>query len=88
VLVLNVGQYIGPSARSEIDYARQLGKPVRYLEPPGPDQDNDPGPGDFAGMSCPSCGEVASICEIRVIATERVDGYVFECGECGAVWSA
>ena len=39
VLVLNVGQYIGPSTRSEIDYATQTGKPIRYLEPP------DPGPG-------------------------------------------
>ena len=33
VLVLNVGQYIGPSTRTEIDYAIQIGKPVRYLEP-------------------------------------------------------
>ena len=40
VLVLNVGQYIGPSTRSEIDYATQTGKPVHYLEPPDPDQDS------------------------------------------------
>jgi cell division protein FtsB len=32
VLVLNVGGYIGESTRSEIEYARKLGKPVRYLE--------------------------------------------------------
>lgn len=33
VLVLNVGGYIGESTRSEIEYAEQLGKPIRYLEP-------------------------------------------------------
>ena len=33
VYVLNVGGYIGESTRSEIDYAKALGKPVRYLEP-------------------------------------------------------
>lgn len=32
VLVLNVGGYIGDSTRSEIAYAEQRGKPVRYLE--------------------------------------------------------
>ncbi len=32
VLVLNVGGYIGESTRSEIEYARAHGKPVRYLE--------------------------------------------------------
>jgi cell division protein FtsB len=32
VLVLNVGGYIGNSTRSEIDYAVQRGKVVRYLE--------------------------------------------------------
>lgn len=32
VLVLNLGGYIGQSTRSEIEYAQQLGKPVRYLE--------------------------------------------------------
>jgi hypothetical protein len=31
VLILNVGGYIGPSTSAEIGYARQLGKPVRYL---------------------------------------------------------
>jgi hypothetical protein len=36
VLVLNVGGYVGDSARSEISYARTLGKPVRYLPPPEP----------------------------------------------------
>lgn len=32
VLVLNVGGYIGDSTRSEIEYARQVGRPVVYLE--------------------------------------------------------
>lgn len=34
ILVLNVGGYIGTSTRSEIEYARCLGKPVRFLENP------------------------------------------------------
>lgn len=33
VLVLNVGGYTGHSTRSEIQYAEQVGRPVRYLEP-------------------------------------------------------
>ncbi|KAH8656016.1 hypothetical protein BGZ60DRAFT_417628 [Tricladium varicosporioides] len=32
ILVLNVGAYIGESTRSEIAFARGLGKKVRYLE--------------------------------------------------------
>lgn len=32
ILVLNVGGYIGSSTRGEIDYARNLGKHIRYLE--------------------------------------------------------
>ncbi|QKZ24965.1 hypothetical protein [Streptomyces chartreusis] len=31
--VLVVGDYIGDSTRAEIEYARQLGKPVRYTHP-------------------------------------------------------
>lgn len=34
VLILNVGGYIGESTRSELEYARQRGKLIRYLEPP------------------------------------------------------
>jgi hypothetical protein len=34
VLVLNVGGYIGESTRSEIIYAQDHGKPVRWLETP------------------------------------------------------
>jgi hypothetical protein len=33
VLVLNVGQYIGESTRSEIEYANGHGKEIRFLEP-------------------------------------------------------
>jgi hypothetical protein len=33
VLILNVGGYVGSSTRSELAYARDHGKPVRWLEP-------------------------------------------------------
>ena len=33
ILVLNVGGYIGDSTRSEVNYAAQNGKAIRYLEP-------------------------------------------------------
>lgn len=32
VMVLNVGGYIGESTRSEIEYAKEIGKPIKYLE--------------------------------------------------------
>lgn len=32
IYVINVGGYIGDSTRSEIEYAKAAGKPVRYLE--------------------------------------------------------
>lgn len=32
ILVINVGGYIGESTRHEIEYARQLGVKIRYLE--------------------------------------------------------
>ena len=32
IFVINVGGYIGSSTRSEIEYARKIGKVVRYLE--------------------------------------------------------
>lgn len=32
VLVLNIGGYVGESTRSEIEYAKAHGKPVRWLE--------------------------------------------------------
>lgn len=34
IMVVNVGGYIGESTRSEIEYAKKLGKPVRYLVEP------------------------------------------------------
>ena len=33
IYVINVGGYIGESTRSEIEYARQNGKDIQYLEP-------------------------------------------------------
>ncbi len=36
ILVLNVGGYIGSSTRNEIEYAKSLGKTIRYLEPVQP----------------------------------------------------
>jgi hypothetical protein len=33
ILVLNVGGYVGQSTQREIEYARRLGKPIRWLEP-------------------------------------------------------
>lgn len=32
VVVLNVGGYIGESTRSEIEYAKSINKPIKYLE--------------------------------------------------------
>ena len=32
VLILNVGGYIGSSTRNELNHARKLGKPIRFLE--------------------------------------------------------
>ncbi len=32
IFVINVGGYIGSSTRSEIEYAKTMGKAVRYLE--------------------------------------------------------
>lgn len=40
VLIVNPGGYIGDSTRSEIDYARSLGKPIRYTHPVPADEDN------------------------------------------------
>ena len=33
IYVINVGGYIGDSTKSEIEYAKQHGKEVKYLEP-------------------------------------------------------
>ena len=32
IMILNVGGYIGESTRSEIQYATNIGKPIKYLE--------------------------------------------------------
>lgn len=32
IFVINVGNYVGSSTRSEIEYAKQTNKPVKYLE--------------------------------------------------------
>ena len=32
IFVINAGGYIGESTRSEIEYAKAMGKPVKYLE--------------------------------------------------------
>jgi len=32
ILILNVGGYAGPSTRAEIEFARSLGKKIRWLE--------------------------------------------------------
>lgn len=37
ILVLNVGGYVGDSTKREIDYARKLGKRIRWLEEGGSD---------------------------------------------------
>lgn len=34
ILIINVGGYVGESTRSEIEYAQQQGKSIRWLEPP------------------------------------------------------
>ena len=39
IFVINKGNYIGESTRSEIDYAENTGKPVHYLETPQPLED-------------------------------------------------
>lgn len=33
VLILNVDDYIGQSTKNELEYAKQLGKTIRFLEP-------------------------------------------------------
>ena len=47
VLVLTVDGYIGSSTRSEIEYAKGLAKPIRYIDEPGtaPEPTQAPTPG-------------------------------------------
>ena len=42
VLMLNVGGYIGDSTRSELEYAKAIGRRITYLNPPNPENVNDP----------------------------------------------
>lgn len=35
VYVVNINGYIGESTSGAIEYAKELGKPVTYMEPPG-----------------------------------------------------
>jgi len=39
VLILNVNGYIGESTEREIEYARSMGKPIRWLEEKSEEQD-------------------------------------------------
>lgn len=41
ILVLNVDGYIGQSTRNEIEYAKQQGKHIRYLETPAPSESEE-----------------------------------------------
>ena len=36
--------------------------------------------------TCPACGSTDNISETRTTTGERTEGYVLECGDCGAVW--
>jgi hypothetical protein len=36
VMILNVDGYIGESTRNELEYARSIGKRIRFLEEPSP----------------------------------------------------
>ena len=41
---------------------------------------------EAALLTCPACGNADMISETRVTTGERTEGYVLECGDCGAVW--
>lgn len=64
VMVLNVGGYIGESTSREIQYAKETGKPIVYLEPPCktcggsgviPAADFRQGITDPSKIPCPDC---------------------------------
>jgi hypothetical protein len=60
VLVLNVGGYIGSSTQSEIDYAREKGKRIRYLEQcKHPNLQQREGQQSQTYEWCPDCGYLA-----------------------------
>jgi hypothetical protein len=37
-------------------------------------------------VTCPACGNGVTISETRQTISERAEGYVLECGDCGAIW--
>jgi hypothetical protein len=41
IRILNVGGYIGPSTRRELEYARRLGKRIEFFEEPGTFQESN-----------------------------------------------
>lgn len=79
--VLVVGDYIGDSTRSEIRYARTLGKPVRFTNP---EVDPDPAPLPVASYAMSLTGSGGTV---ALPAVEPVPGlHVYElpvehCGE-------
>jgi len=60
VWVLDVGGYIGDSTRSEIAYAKKLGRPIRYLSEQFPDYQEPGDPLDVARDKLQRVGEVLS----------------------------
>jgi hypothetical protein len=73
VLVINVDRYIGESTRSEIAYARSLGKPVTFLE-------DDPA----AMPACPG-GTCSRPLIFSLDDNGQATGYF--CTDCTAWWS-
>jgi hypothetical protein len=82
VLVLNVGGYIGDSTRSEIGYARTLGKPVRYLQPPGPVSPYC-GCGYDDCSACAGYGWACLACGAAYFGTAPQDGLCPSCQSAG-----
>jgi DNA-directed RNA polymerase subunit M/transcription elongation factor TFIIS len=41
-----------------------------------------------AAVTCPSCGNIDTISEIRITASEDTEAYALECGDCGQVWQS
>lgn len=57
ILVLNCRSYIGNSTRSEIEYAKQHGKVIRYLEECPKGGEHQYAPLHNEGATCINCGE-------------------------------
>ena len=41
-----------------------------------------------AAVTCPSCGNIDTISEIRITTSEDTEAYALECGDCGQVWQS